>query len=921
MRKSKNNKFRDKDVTKRNLLQEALIENEEKFQAIANSVKDAMILVDEKGKVTYWNPAAEKTFGYSSDETIGKDLHKLVVPYHMCKEGKNRISSSMKVFTKTGTGYFTVGNVELVGRQKDGTEFPAELAISPIELGGKWSALGVVKDITDRKKAEQKLREAEQRYHALFNEAPLGVLIVDPKTAAFVEFNDTAHLQLAYSREEFSKLTIHDIEVKESPDEIKLHIDELLKENNAEFETLHRTKNGDLKNILVTSRTIELEGKKLLHCIYHDITERKQLEDDLRSSEERFRAITNSAMDAIILVDEEDKIIYWNPAAEKTFGYAESEAIGQKLSDLTIPARGHKTHEALLNEIKHNSVSKKHFDFSALRKNGTEFPIDLSVSSVRLRNKNCLVAIVRDISEQKKMELSIKQERDMLEGITENIGAGLVIVDKDYRILWTNNYLKNPYGDLSNKLCYSTFNTLKKVCQDCGPKKIFEGAQSDSREYFNVDLHKKGMPCWFELIATPIKDKDGQVVAALELTVDITEKKELEEKIREERNKLEAITENISASLMLVNKDYKVIWMNKFAQELHGNIVNQKCHSAIHGKDTICSECGVQKILNGKNIDVHQMLVIKNDKTIILEVTATPMKDKDGNIIGVLELGMDLTEIKKLQSELSKYSQKLEVLVKQRTEQLKDTQAKLVKSERLAAIGELAGMIGHDLRNPLSGIKNSAYFLKKKGKEIPEVQAKEMLDIIDKCVDYSNKIVSDLLDYSREIHLELQQCSPRNLIMESLSMMNIPEKMEIVNNVTDQPQIKVDPDKIKRVFINLIKNGIEAMSNVGQLIINSKEVENSLQISFSDTGAGIPDEILPKLFSPLCTSKAQGMGFGLAICKRIIDAHGGTITAKTSNGIGTTFTITLSIEPKTEIGGEKIWIEMPKSSLSMTTRT
>ena len=201
----------------------------------------------------------------------------------------------------------------------------------------------------------------------------------------------------------------------------------------------------------------------------------------------------------------------------------------------------------MLNELKHNSFSKRHFELTSLRKDGTKFPIDLSVASVKLKDKNCMVAIVRDISEQKQMEASIKQERDMLEDITKNIGAGLVIVDKDYHILWTNNFTKNLNGDITNKICFSTFNTLDEICPGCGPKKIFEGAQFDSREYFNKALHEKGLPCWFELIATPIKDKDGKVIAALELTVDITEKKELEEKIREERNKLEAITENITA--------------------------------------------------------------------------------------------------------------------------------------------------------------------------------------------------------------------------------------------------------------------------------------------------------------------------------------------------------------------------------------
>jgi PAS domain S-box-containing protein len=528
-----------RDITERSQnqkqLQTDLLNSEEKFQGIANSVKDPLILVDEQANITYWNPAAEKTFGYLNSEVIGKKIHELIVPNSTCKEGKERIETSVKIFGETGTGYFTVGKVELIAKRKDGGEFPVELSISPIKLFNKWNAVGVVKDTTERKKAEQKLRESDQRYHALFNEAPSGVLVVDPKTATFVEFNDTAHLQLTYSREEFSKLTIHDIEAKESSDEIKVHMAEMVKNGGGEFETLQRTKDGDIRNILVTTRTIELAGKTLLYAIFHDITENK-----------------------------------------------------------------------------------------------------------------------------------------------------------------------------------------------------------------------------------------------------------------------------------------------------------------------------------------------------------------------------------KLQIELSKYSQRLEYLVKQRTEQLKTTQAKLVKSERLAAIGELAGMVGHDLRNPLTGIKNATYFLKKKGKTIPETQYNEMLETIDTCVNYSNKIVNDLLDYSREIHLELKEYSLKNLMLESLAMVNVPEKVEIMNHIADDTFVKTDQDKIKRVFINLIKNGIEAMPNVGKLTIDSKKTNDHLEISFSDTGIGIPDEVLPKLFTPLCTTKAQGMGFGLAICKRLTEAHGGTISVKTANGLGTTFTVALPIESKIEVGGEKI---------------
>jgi len=136
-------------------------------------VKEAIIVVDEDARVTYWNPAAEKTFGYSNEEALGKDIHGLVVPHSLCREGKERIDLSVKTFTQTGMGYFTVGNVELVARRKDDSEFPAELSISPTLQNGKWSAVAVVKNISERKRLQTKLAEYSQKLEELVQQRTL----------------------------------------------------------------------------------------------------------------------------------------------------------------------------------------------------------------------------------------------------------------------------------------------------------------------------------------------------------------------------------------------------------------------------------------------------------------------------------------------------------------------------------------------------------------------------------------------------------------------------------------------------------------------------------------------------------------------------------------------------------------------------
>jgi PAS domain S-box-containing protein len=293
----------------------------------------------------------------------------------------------------------------------------------------------------------------------------------------------------------------------------------------------------------------------------------------------------------------------------------------------------------------------------------------------------------------------------------------------------------------------------------------------------------------------------------------------------------------------------------------------------------------------------------KDGSVFPIEVSLGPIKINDETF--VMALAKDITERKEaeerrkvLERKLKEYSKHLKWLVDLRTAQLKDANQRLVKSERLAAIGELAGMIGHDLRNPLAGIKNAIYFLKKKGTAISEAQAKEMFDIIDKSIEHSDKIINDLLDYARELHLELTKYKAYTIVDEAIRTTQVPERIQILNQVNQETWIWVNANNMLRVFVNLIKNAVEAMPEKGKLVISSCMTRDKVEIAFADTGSGISKEILQKLFTPLVTSKAQGMGFGLAICKRIIEAHRGMITVKTALKKGTTFTITLPLDPE-----------------------
>ncbi len=214
---------------------------------------------------------------------------------------------------------------------------------------------------------------------------------------------------------------------------------------------------------------------------------------------------------------------------------------------------------------------------------------------------------------------------------------------------------------------------------------------------------------------------------------------------------------------------------------------------------------------------------------------------------------------------------------------------------KLEGMNEVSRMVGHDLRNPLTGIKGSLYLLKKNYGVKMDEKGNDLLKTIDDCVEYSDKIVRDLLEYSCEIKLEKILTNPKRLVTDSLSTLLVPSNVQVINDTTEEFSLLVDIGKMERVFSNLIKNAFDAMPTGGQLKITSKKVGDQISIGFSDTGMGMSKDTLKKLWTPFFTTKAKGMGVGLSICRRIIEAHGGKIEVESVEGKGTCFAVFLPV--------------------------
>jgi len=274
-------------------------------------------------------------------------------------------------------------------------------------------------------------------------------------------------------------------------------------------------------------------------------------------------------------------------------------------------------------------------------------------------------------------------------------------------------------------------------------------------------------------------------------------------------------------------------------------------------------------------------------------------------------LQTEFAEHMRAEEQVRRLNEELELIVEERTRELVNAQEELVRKEKLSILGQLSGSVGHELRNPLGVMSNAVYFLQMVLADADET-TREYLGIIKKEIDNSQRIITDLLDFARTKTPQARAVTALELVNESLGRCAIPDNVELRNELPDTlPKVSVDPLQMGQVLQNLVTNGVQAMPGGGALIVAARLVgappcgcpqtgghggpplQDFIEISIADTGEGITPENMKKLFQPLFTTKAKGIGLGLVVCKNLTEANGGRLAVESRLGAGTTFTVVL----------------------------
>jgi len=247
-------------------------------------------------------------------------------------------------------------------------------------------------------------------------------------------------------------------------------------------------------------------------------------------------------------------------------------------------------------------------------------------------------------------------------------------------------------------------------------------------------------------------------------------------------------------------------------------------------------------------------------------------------------------ERKRAEEALKEYSERLEEMAEERTKELREAQEGLIRKEKLAALGELAAGVGHELRNPLGVISNAAYFLKMTLSDADQT-TREYLELISSEVRDAEKTISDLLSYPRIQPAEREEVAVSHLVAQVLEKQPPPEKVKVTTNIpSGLSPVFVDPHQIGQVLFNLVTNAYQAMPEGGNLTITAQEEPGQVAVSITDTGLGIAQENMAKIFEPLFTTRAKGIGLGLPVSRDLVEANGGSIQVHSEAGKGSTFT-------------------------------
>jgi len=509
------------------------------------------------------------------------------------------------------------------------------------------------------------------------------------------------------------------------------------------------------------------------------------------------------------------------------------------------------------------------------------------------------VVLFVDITKRKFAENAVQESRDYAESIIFTMSEPLLVLDNSLKVITANQAFcaafKVTAEETRNRFIYDLGNRQWDIP---ALRRLFNDVLSRKNKIDKFEIEHNFEAIGHRIMLVSIKwlkrktNKMGMILLTID---DITNRRKAENELARvkkqeyETEKLRALSvytrSLIEASLdplVTISAEGKITDVNEAIVKATG-MLREKIigtdFSDYFTEPEKAREGYRQAFAKGSISDYPLTIRSKDGELIDVLYNITVYKDDRANICGVFAMARDITKLKQ-------------------TEQMaRETQERLMQSEKLAILGKLAGSVSHELRNPLGVIRNSVYFLKMKlGPALEDEKIKRHLDILEEEIGISDRIINDILTFARIKEVRLIETDINKIIEDLLKIIKTPEKIKKTLQLNSGlPLILADGLQLQQVFSNIVLNAVQAMPDGGELAIASRRNNEVIEVDIIDTGEGIPRENLDKVFSPLFSTKAQGTGLGLTVCQSILKIHGGSIEVESERGKGAKFIVKLPI--------------------------
>ncbi len=810
-----------------------------RFNSLFANSFDAVLLTKPDGSVLSANPAACKLFGMTEEEIKAAGRNGLIILNENVKSALNEREKNGKAIA------------ELTLKRKDDSTFHGEVTSSLFtDSDSIVKSIMIIRDITERKKAQEAIKESEERYSKLSNATFEGIII--SREGIILDLNNQFAEMFGYENSELIEKNTLELVAPESKE---LVIENMKKGYEGLYEFSALKKDGSIINVEVRAKTIFYKGSMARVSAVHDITQRKKNEEKIKI----LSSLYELASDAIFVCDIEGNIVFFNEQTYKQLNYTKEEISSLTLFDYCTP----ETAKCVKSRIE-KIIEKEYAVFEAehLTKDHKKIPVEVSSRVIEANGNKLILNVVRDISERKKAQEALIESQSKLRLLAENMHDVVWVLGLDGKFTYISPSVFQLRGYTQEEVMKQS---LLQVLTEDSQRVVDEAFRELKKtgdvptEYLELEqIRKDGTTVWTEINFTIVRDEKGKPEHILGVSRDITERKKIEAKLKQS----DLIFENSMDMICMAGFDGYLKVLNPAWSRTLGwsneELLSKPWIEFVHPDDREATINAKATLIKGQEIfQFTNRYICKDGSVRWLSWNSFP----DPKVKNIFAVTRDITERKEAEDRLTLVNEKLRVT---------------------------GSLTRHDVRNKLTIIKSNLFLLRKRLSENPELS--KFLNEIDNAADASNKLFEFSSTYEKIGAEARTKINLGEYFNQASTLLPDLQRIELINKC--QGLSVLADSLIRQLFYNLLDNSLKHGKKVTEIRLYFIKSGEGAKVFYEDNGAGIPQINRDKLFTEGFTT-GNGSGLGLLLIKKMVEAYGWSITEEGEPDKGVKFVISI----------------------------